>query len=93
MKHRVVIYLRYQRRSSRPASSTQYQPAANQRNSPLLRLPAELRNRIYLYTFDINNIHLIHQRRDRRGPRNSPYPMSLAQSCTQCRYEALPYFW
>ncbi|CAN9209252.1 unnamed protein product [Alternaria alternata] len=69
----------------------------NQLNSPLLRLPAELRNRIYHFTFDTNVVVL-----DLPGYKNStesyyppgtPYPLALAQSCTQCRYEALPYFW
>ena len=60
----------------------------NQRNSPLLRLPAELRNKIYLYVFDDNAVSL-------PQPHGifARYPMGLAHSSTQCRYEALPHFW
>ncbi|OWY45614.1 asparagine synthetase [Alternaria alternata] len=68
--------------------------AANQRNSPLLRLPAELRNKIYCYAFESNEVCLTARGFYHRYFRTLRiHPMSLAQSCTQCRYEALPYFW
>ncbi|RYN69246.1 hypothetical protein AA0117_g10939 [Alternaria alternata] len=69
----------------------------NQLNSPLLRLPAELRNRIYHFTFDTNEVVLgprsLWDPPDFWAPRATPYPLGLAQTCTQCNYEALPYFW
>ncbi|RYO21275.1 hypothetical protein AA0111_g9708 [Alternaria arborescens] len=69
----------------------------NQLNSPLLHLPAELRNRIYHFTFDTNEVVLILPGyKDPPGfysPPPTSNPLGLAQTCTQCRYEALPYFW
>ncbi|RYN48195.1 hypothetical protein AA0118_g11914 [Alternaria tenuissima] len=69
----------------------------NQLNSPLLRLPAELRNRIYHFTFDTNEVVLgppgYWDPPDFCSPRATSYPLGLAQACTQCNYEAIPYFW
>ncbi|CAN9170675.1 unnamed protein product [Alternaria sp. RS040] len=70
---------------------------SNQLNSSLLRLPAELRNKIYFFTFDTNEVRLKSPvervNPDFDCPPGISYPLGLVQSCTQCRYEALPYFW
>jgi hypothetical protein len=79
---------------SQPRHSTEL----NQRNSPLLRLPAELRNQIYMFAFcnitvdvrsryendPIDNQNLIQGHRRVVG---------LLTTCRQLHHEALPIFY
>ncbi|KAF2846312.1 hypothetical protein T440DRAFT_521876 [Plenodomus tracheiphilus IPT5] len=68
----------------------------NQPNSPLLRLPAELRNKIYMYTLPEKTVEVVFQ-----AFRSYLYPghllpcssASLVLTRRQIRHEALPLFY
>lgn len=72
-----------------------YSPRANSVRSPFLRLPAELRNKIYQYAFQNNTVlvvpersdeHQLEHRRELRGP------MALWICCRQVYHEAMPLY-
>ena len=79
-----------------PANSHSTQ--ANAKNSPLLRLPGELRNRIYEHALADSFIEpMSYQRTVSRHPRESSNPpmsatVSLIRTCRQTRSEAEPLF-
>ncbi|KAI4665169.1 uncharacterized protein J4E88_010617 [Alternaria novae-zelandiae] len=66
---------------------------SNQLNSPLLRLPGEIRNRIYEYTFF--DCKMIVKDPHRRGLiyRRNNSPLHVLATCQQIRHEATTIFW
>ncbi|KAF1921840.1 hypothetical protein BDU57DRAFT_510840 [Ampelomyces quisqualis] len=70
---------------------------ANQRDSPFLRLPLELREIIYEYTFMDSKITVAHSRPSKSPVSARPKYLCegfrLLQACAQIRREAPPYFY
>ncbi|KAF9693890.1 hypothetical protein EKO04_008539 [Ascochyta lentis] len=63
----------------------------NQLGSPLLRLPAELRNRIYKFAFDSATVERDLSPRSTQRYRIVPNSSRLLLVCRQLRYEAFPF--
>lgn len=68
-----------------------YSTEANQRNSPLLRLPGEIRNKIYEYTFSGTSVYARNLRPRRKDLR--PHPSLVLLTCRQIRHEATARFY
>jgi hypothetical protein len=66
---------------------------ANQLNSPLLRLPGEIRNRIYEYTFSESVVVVSDGYANRSYTRKNNTPLHILATCQQIRHEATSFFW
>ena len=65
----------------------------NQLNSPLLRLPGEIRNRVYEYVFSGSETVVNHLYRNRWPHSKKSTPVHVLATCRQIHHEASSIFW
>lgn len=91
-KRRSTSSQKMARQKQAPAFSKVGPPTQAQQNSPLLSLPAELRNSIYEYTFLLSPVELRPRKRP-SNPKGRLTASGLLLACKQIHQEAMPIYY